>query len=938
VRPSSASPHYDRGQPCAKGPSPSLTRGRATTGGPRDRWARAGGTFLPLLALVLLCAPSAALAAKRARPVSPLRVSASSLKVASGKLSGAVTVTNRSGAAVGATHGEIAWRVAGSNALRRLAKFKVPALGARRHKKLKLSAALPKGVPAGTYQVLVCVDQAGRLGLFAPAKNCRVAAAVTIPRSRSGVQGSTTVTTPQSSSTSAPGSTSTSTSSSAGSAPTPTGPLSLTATQLSVESGSIGDVVLPSPLASITSIDASSLSGAAAGVTVQLDDASLEVDVAAGTPSGAMTVSLTGTGCTASSCGQAFSLSVPVVVAPITAPEGDLDSIAEPSPDRVAAADDSGDLDDSVLIILGSPSNPGTREEADAAAASVDAVVAGGLSDLGIYELEWTSPQDISSVSSTLAAQPDVAQVAPFDVNPVGAEDVAIPVASQYSGAQWTWPYTQVDAPAAWALATGSNVPVGIVDQGNVFAGDPNLNVVQTLNPIAVPAQHATLVGGLACGRPGVGIVGLGWGCPLVTEWYGTGSFETAVLQAMDQMASVSGVRVVNASLGYKPMSGGCLDQTGLDTAHTESAASAGLFRQLFLGKAGSNILWTFSASNLCGPGPGSPWTANSDLANVLSVAATNSDGSLASFSDYGPGVNVAAPGGVHIDPSSGTPDTDGIESTSVARCPGGYCAGYASDIGTSFSAPIVAGIGALEFSANPNLSAAQAGRCILNTAGTGGVGDTTSQSAYPSPSIFSPQVAYSGSPIPIVNAAAAVACAQGAGYITYDGDPGTNGPPATMGPYTMQTFSPDSTGEYSTESSITSPIGQVGFDEPASHLIVPSSWATWSNGYTSDVYQSQNELPDGGYEITLTLPPGTGAFYLYGEPDAFQSYSMTATANDGTTSGAEQVEGEAGASFFGFYASCGHTVSSVTVDEGAGDDGMAVGEFGIAPELTRCP
>jgi len=402
-------------------------------------------------------------------------------------------------------------------------------------------------------------------------------------------------------------------------------------------------------------------------------------------------------------------------------------------------------------------------------------------------------------------------------------------------------------------------------------------------------------------------------------------------LQSSTSYGTTSGtVKVVNLSIGYAPPGGvGCAPQTYVNQADAAIDADAGMFRQFFLG-SGRNIVWTIAAANLCAPFVGSAFGANADLPNVISVAATNSDGSLASFSDYGPGVDVAAPGGEYIDPSSGQATTDGIKNTSVVRCPSGYCGTYADDIGTSMAAPAVAGIAALEFAANSNITAAEAGRCITSTAGMGGTGSTTGQSPYPRG--FNSPIPYSGSPIPIVNAAAAVNCAQDAGYITFDGSAGTGSPPATLGPFTMQSFPSDSTSVGDTESTLAGPTGNITFDSPLTHEQVGNGWQTWSNDYSGDVYDDTNQLSDGTFEVTVTLPPNTGAFYLYGEPADFQAFAMTATANDGTTSGATTVEGDAGAQYFGFYAQCGHAISSVTIAEGTGDDSMGIGEFGIAP------
>jgi hypothetical protein len=159
---------------------------------------------------------------------------------------------------------------------------------------------------------------------------------------------------------------------------------------------------------------------------------------------------------------------------------------------------------------------------------------------------------------------------------------------------------------------------------------------------------------------------------------------------------------------------------------------------------------------------------------------------------------------------------------------------------------------------------------------------------------------------------------------LVFDGSPGTGAPPSALGPFTMQVFGADSQALGTDVGGVSGPTGEISFSPALEHLQVGNGWTTWSNGYTGDVYATGS-----AESATVTLPAGTDAFYLYAEPDEFETFTVTATAQDGTSSGPVSVEGESGAEYFGFYGTGGATVSSVTVTTD-GDD-FAIGEFGIA-------
>ena len=131
-----------------------------------------------------------------------------------------------------------------------------------------------------------------------------------------------------------------------------------------------------------------------------------------------------------------------------------------------------------------------------------------------------------------------------------------------------------------------------------------------------------------------------------------------------------------------------------------------------------------------------------------------------------------------------------------------------------------------------------------------------------------------------------------------FDGSPGTAAPPATLGPYTMTPFADDTRPVFDDVSSVPAPTGGVvGFSPDLNHREIGNGWATWSHGYTGDVYYT-----NGATSATMTLPAGTKAFYFYAEPNPFAVFEITATTNSGTTSGPIPVDGAGGATYFGFY------------------------------------
>ncbi len=94
--------------------------------------------------------------------------------------------------------------------------------------------------------------------------------------------------------------------------------------------------------------------------------------------------------------------------------------------------------------------------------------------------------------------------------------------------------------------------------------------------------------------------------------------------------------------------------------------------------------------------------------AGVVSVAATTITRTRASYSNFGPTIDVAAPGGNSATDVNGDGIGDGVVSTFGDDTHGAVTFGYAALTGTSMATPHVAGVAALMKSVYPGLTPAQ--------------------------------------------------------------------------------------------------------------------------------------------------------------------------------------------------------------------------------------
>jgi subtilisin family serine protease len=238
----------------------------------------------------------------------------------------------------------------------------------------------------------------------------------------------------------------------------------------------------------------------------------------------------------------------------------------------------------------------------------------------------------------------------------------------------YQWGLNAVGAETAWNYTTGgSPITVAVIDTG-VFADTdlaPNLipgyNFVTDTTNTSDQNGHGTVVAGIlgAVGNNKTGVAGIDWNVKIMPLTFmdasGSGYLSDAV--SAINYAVANGAKIINASWG-----GG-----GYDAALAAAIQNAQAHGVIFVAAAGNN-----SSDNDTTP----EYPASYSYSNVVSVAATDSNNNLASFSDFGKSVTLAAPG-VSI----------------LSTTPGNTYEYYS---GTSMAAPFVTGALALVWSIHP--------------------------------------------------------------------------------------------------------------------------------------------------------------------------------------------------------------------------------------------
>lgn len=333
------------------------------------------------------------------------------------------------------------------------------------------------------------------------------------------------------------------------------------------------------------------------------------------------------------------------------------------------------------------------------------------------------STTEVADVIAEFRSDPQVSYVVPDRLNTpqAGPDDTG------YSGQRDLFETTAgMDVPAAWPTSTGSGVTVAVIDTGYVTHSDLAVNIVagyDFISDTAVSADgdgrdsdpadpgdhsaanecgaghpagpsswHGTRVAGTiaAATHSGKGSAGIAPGAKISPlRVLGTcGGYDSDIIDAIT-WASGGTVPGVPANAHVAKVIDMSLGGDGACTSATQSAITAAVNRGTTVVVAAGN-----DNDNVANHSPG-------NCADVISVAATDRAGAKASYSNYGSGVDISAPGGQ-------TGAADGIHSTLNSGTTTPSTESYAHQQGTSMAAAHIAGLVALMKSADSALTPAR--------------------------------------------------------------------------------------------------------------------------------------------------------------------------------------------------------------------------------------
>lgn len=336
-----------------------------------------------------------------------------------------------------------------------------------------------------------------------------------------------------------------------------------------------------------------------------------------------------------------------------------------------------------------------------------------GTGDAGQFFIATFDPaQDPLAVVEAIAQKPEVEYAEPNYVAFASAGPVILPLNAAPNDPYYSyqWNMEAIQMPQAWDVSTGDGVIVAVLDTGvaykseGMFIQAPDLggtrfvsgyNFISNTNTPNDDNGHGTHVAGTIAQATnnGVGVAGVAYNASImpvkVLDSLGQGTY-SGIIQGIDY-AVANGAKVINMSLSGH--SGSLALQEAVDRARANGV--------LVIAAAGNN---------------GGPVEYPARYDSVIAVSAVRYDQTRSSYSNLGPQVDLAAPGGDNdIDQN-----VDGFGDGIVQQT---FKSGeintfrYLFMEGTSMATPHVSGVAALLLSAKPGLTPDQVEAALKDSA-----------------------------------------------------------------------------------------------------------------------------------------------------------------------------------------------------------------------------
>ena len=316
-----------------------------------------------------------------------------------------------------------------------------------------------------------------------------------------------------------------------------------------------------------------------------------------------------------------------------------------------------------------------------------------------LYRLEFSSAAQAAAAAAALARDPEVESV-DYDVQAtIPPDEAAVAAGSSMEGEcgagvakpadfpndacfRYQWHLRQIGLPEAWKMGQGKGVIVAVIDTGVSRVGDlaetsfvPGFNFITNTADATDDHGHGTHVAGTIAQSTNnkLGVAGVAFGVSImpikVLSARGSGSM-AGIAQGI-RWAADHGAQVINMSLGG-PFPVGTI-ASAVKYAHAKGVTVVAAAGNDGHGKVSYPARY-----------PG-----------VIAVAATQFDETTTFYSNWGPQVDIAAPGGnVRVD-QNGDGKPDGVLQHTIVPTNTSQT-DYLWFMGTSMASPHVAGVAAL--------------------------------------------------------------------------------------------------------------------------------------------------------------------------------------------------------------------------------------------------